>query len=205
MSRRQSVPGVDRRARYEAVFREVYEPLQRYVRRRAAAGDADDVVAEALTVLWRRLDDVPADAVLAWTYGVARRCLANQRRGEGRRAQLVERVTADVAVPVGAPADDPALDAALSALSDDDRELLRLWAWEELAPREIAVVLGMIGSVVSEFVASTHGLGFIIRARSQDLDVSMMFAAILTLSVIGVLMGAVVRAVQRRVVFWTGV
>lgn len=149
MSRRQSVPGVDRRARYEAVFREVYEPLQRYVRRRAAAGDADDVVAEALTVLWRRLDDVPADAVLAWTYGVARRCLANQRRGEGRRAQLVERVTADVAVPVGAPADDPALDAALSGLSDDDRELLRLWAWEELAPREIAVVLGISANAVS--------------------------------------------------------
>lgn len=73
------------------------------------------------------------------------------------------------------------------------------------AALQIAVVLGMIGSVVSEFVASTHGLGFIIRARSQDLDVSMMFAAILTLSVIGVLMGAVVRAVQRRVVFWTGV
>lgn len=149
MNRRQSDPGPDRRARYEAVFGEVYEPLQRYVLRRAPATVADDVVAEALIVLWRRLDDVPADAVLAWTYGVARRCLANERRGAGRRANLVERIKSDALVPVGAPNDDPALDAALARLSDDDRELLRLWAWEELAPREIAVVLGVSANAVS--------------------------------------------------------
>ncbi|MEI7548500.1 MAG: sigma factor, partial [Actinomycetota bacterium] len=118
MSRRQSVPGADRRARYEAVFGEVYEPLQRYVLRRAPAQEADDVVAEALTVLWRRLDDVPADAVLAWAYGVARRCLANQRRSEVRRAHLAARVQAEATVPMGLPAEDPALDAALRAAAE---------------------------------------------------------------------------------------
>jgi len=29
------------------------------------------------------------------------------------------------------------LDLALGRLSPDDRELVRLWAWERLAPREI--------------------------------------------------------------------
>lgn len=42
------------------------------------------------------------------------------------------------------PADgggDPELEEALSKLSDDDQEVLRLWAWEQLEPREIAPVL----------------------------------------------------------------
>ncbi|MDO8390925.1 MAG: sigma-70 family RNA polymerase sigma factor [Actinomycetota bacterium] len=149
MSRRTAVPDPDRRARYEAVFREVYEPLQRYVRRRVAAAAADDVVAEALTVLWRRLDDVPHDAVLAWSYGIARRCVANQRRSAGRHTHLIERVKADAAVSPGEPGDDPLLDVALSALPEADRELLHLWAWEGLQPREISVVLGISANAVS--------------------------------------------------------
>jgi NitT/TauT family transport system permease protein len=67
---------------------------------------------------------------------------------------------------------------------------------------QVAVVLAVIGSVVSEFVASTHGLGFIVKSRSQDLDVSMMFAAIATLSLMGVTGNLLVRLAQRRLVFW---
>lgn len=70
------------------------------------------------------------------------------------------------------------------------------------AALQIAVVLAVIGSVVSEFVASTHGLGFIVKSRSQDLDVSMMFAAIATLSLMGVTGNLLVRLAQRRLVFW---
>jgi len=43
----------------------VYEPLQRYLRRRTDAAAADDVLGDALLVMWRRLDDVPPDAALA--------------------------------------------------------------------------------------------------------------------------------------------
>ncbi|HWT23737.1 MAG TPA: sigma-70 family RNA polymerase sigma factor, partial [Solirubrobacteraceae bacterium] len=34
-------------------------------------------------------------------------------------------------------------------LGDKDREVLRLWAWEQLAPREIAVVLGITPNAAS--------------------------------------------------------
>lgn len=71
------------------------------------------------------------------------------------------------------------------------------------AALQIAIVLSLIGSVVSEFIASTHGLGFIIKARSQDLDVSMMFAAIFTLSLMGVLGSALVSVARHRLVFWS--
>jgi RNA polymerase sigma-70 factor (ECF subfamily) len=37
----------------------------------------------------------------------------------------------------------------MSLLDADQRELLRLWAWEGLAPREIAVVVGSSANAVS--------------------------------------------------------
>jgi RNA polymerase sigma-70 factor (ECF subfamily) len=142
----------DRRRRYERVFRLAYEPLQRYVRRRAEAHDVDDIVTDALTVMWRRLDDVPVGAELAWSYGVARRCLANHRRSTTRRARLDDKLMAAAPRPPGGgwdPVDDPELDLALADLSADDRELVRLWAWEQLEPREIAVVLDITANAAS--------------------------------------------------------
>ncbi len=47
------------------------------------------------------------------------------------------------------PASDQELEAALADLSEDDQELLRLWAWEQLEPREIAVALSVTPNAVS--------------------------------------------------------
>jgi RNA polymerase sigma-70 factor, ECF subfamily len=146
-----------RTERFEAVFGRVYEPLQRYLRRRADPTTAEDVLSETLTTIWRRLDDVPADLELAWCYSVARHTLGNSRRSRDRHLRLVERVGADGrARPTeSAPADagiettDPELDRALAALAPDDREVLRLWAWEQLEAREIAAVLDITPNAAS--------------------------------------------------------
>jgi RNA polymerase sigma-70 factor (ECF subfamily) len=135
-----------RRARFAHLFALVYEPLQRYVRRRGGGPDTDDIVAEVLTVLWRRLDDVPGEAEVAWSFGVARRCMANQRRAGARREALEQRIASNLLTPATS---DEQLDAALAQLNPDQRELLRLWAWDGLAPREIAVVLGISANAAS--------------------------------------------------------
>lgn len=128
---------------------EVYEPVQRYVRRRVERDAVDDVVSETLLTLWRRLDDVPENA-LPWTYGVARRQVANHHRAARRHLRLVRRAESE---PRPAPDEDhpldPELHTALAALEEPDRELLRLWAWEELQPAEIAVVLGLTANAAS--------------------------------------------------------
>lgn len=147
----------ERERRFEQVVGEVAAPLHRYLVRRLPSSEVDDVLAETTLVLWRRLDEVPADAVLPWAYGVARNCLANAVRAERRRTRLDGRLRS---VGGGEPremdeedasADAAALrvHAALDRLTPEQRELLRLWAWEDLTPAEIAVVLGTTANAVS--------------------------------------------------------
>jgi RNA polymerase sigma-70 factor (ECF subfamily) len=138
----------DRRRRFEEVVGAVYEPVQRYLRRRSDPATADDVLADVLLVLWRRLDDVPADLPLAYAYGVARGCLANSRRSAVRQERVVARLAQQHRPDDGEP-DGAGLAEALASLPDADQELLRLWAWEQLAPRELAVVLGISANAVS--------------------------------------------------------
>ena len=142
-----------RAAAFEAVVAEVLEPVRRYLARRTDPATAEDVTSEVLLVLWRRLDAVPEHA-LPWAYGVTRSCLANAERGSRRQRRLAARIaTVDPPTEV-APAEvtDHGADriaAALAALPARDAELLRLWAWEQLGPAEIAGVLGITPNAVS--------------------------------------------------------
>ena len=145
-----------RRARFEHFARDVWAPLHAFVARRAPHSEVDDIVSETLTTLWRRFDDVPVDAALPWSFAVARRTLANQRRGDRRRSDLFDRVVhrlrpSDLATtPVPELADgDAQLEWAMTQLPADDVEIARLWAWEQLEPREIAVVLGISANTAS--------------------------------------------------------
>ncbi|MGW2045261.1 RNA polymerase sigma factor [Streptomyces sp. NPDC001858] len=148
------------RARFEGLARVVVEPLHRYLLRRTSADMVDDVLAEAMLVLWRRIDDVPGlgpaprslpdpDDVLPWCYGVARGCLANARRADGRRLRLVERLMRTQEQQSAGVADHSELHAALAALGAVDREVVRLWAWEGLAPGQIAEATGLTSNAVS--------------------------------------------------------
>jgi len=147
-----------RRARFEGLAQVVVEPLHRYLLRRTSAETAEDVLSETMLVLWRRIDDVPGlgteatpdpDDVLPWCYGVARGCLANARRADGRRLRLLERLIRTQQRPPEEAAEHTELHAALDALGEADREMVRLWAWEGLAPRQIAEATGATPNAVS--------------------------------------------------------
>ena len=141
----------DRRTRFEVVIDEVGVPLRRYLVRRTEPGAAEDVLADAFLVIWRRLEDIPDGQVLPWCYSVARHCLANQRRSHRRRVGLLARLVSlspPAPTALAPPLPDPELHEALAALRPQDRELIRLWAWEDLPPAEIAVVLGVSANAV---------------------------------------------------------
>jgi RNA polymerase sigma-70 factor (ECF subfamily) len=143
----------ERRQRFEAIAAEVYDPLQRYIRRRVSVDDAGDLFSDVLLVIWRRVDDVPGDTPLPWVYAVARRVISNHRRSTQRRLHLVQRLQSEpTPTMILDPAEslaDPELARAISALPAHDQEVLRLWAWEQMEPREIAAVLGSTANAVS--------------------------------------------------------
>ena len=144
-----------RRARFEPLARELIEPLRRFLARRTDPATADDVLSETLLVCWRRLEELPEEP-LPFAYGVARNCLANAHRGARRQDRLAARIAVvdppRVSVPgpgSGEDAADPLLDDALARLRPEDAELLRLWAWEQLTPAEIAGVLDITPNAAS--------------------------------------------------------
>jgi RNA polymerase sigma-70 factor (ECF subfamily) len=141
----------DARPRFEALAAEVVEPVRRFLARRTDLDTAEDVLAETLLVCWRRLDQVPEPA-LPWVYGVARNCLANAERGDRRQRRLAARISVvDPPREVTPEPEEPdeRVTRTLAAMRSEEAELLRLWAWEQLGPSEIAEVLGITANAAS--------------------------------------------------------
>ena len=137
----------ERHRRFEEIYGANCGPILAYLLRRVAAPeDSADLLAEVFLAAWRRLDDVPAgDQARLWLYGVARRMLANHRRGERRRSALAGRLRADLAARYQPPeysGELAQLAAALRSLPEADRELLALVGWEGLDAGQAAIVLG---------------------------------------------------------------
>jgi RNA polymerase sigma-70 factor (ECF subfamily) len=129
--------------RFESLYRSCYEDLLKYALRRTGRPEtAADVVADSFLVAWQRIGDIPPDNGRAWLFGVARNVLANQQRAVRRTVDLAARLRNELGqVTVVQPEAPAEVAAAFRALSEADRELLRLVAWEGLSADELAVAL----------------------------------------------------------------
>jgi RNA polymerase sigma-70 factor, ECF subfamily len=137
---------VDATPRFEQLYRAHADAVAAFARRRSDALTADEVVADVFLVVWRRLEDVPEDP-LPWLLGVARRALANRLRSAAREQALHGRMRREMPDPATAtPAQwdlDEVVLTALRRVSERDREVLLLVAWEGLTPAQGAAMLGM--------------------------------------------------------------
>jgi RNA polymerase sigma-70 factor (ECF subfamily) len=132
------------------VYEQHYPAVLRYAARRVGPDAATDVAAETFLTAWRRLDDVPEREPLPWLYATARRCLANEVRGQARSDRLNNRIREEAGVTRGRAPDGLAesvaerLDvlAALATLPAQAQEALRLTEWEQLDDATAARVAG---------------------------------------------------------------
>jgi RNA polymerase sigma-70 factor (ECF subfamily) len=158
-------------AERDDLFREIHDRFYRHVYaycRRRTRGDAvDDAVADTFFAAWRKSNEIPpGDQALPWLYGVAYRVLSHQWRSAFRRQRLADKLASLGATAVALPEDIVVLRqearqllTALDALNNTDREILRLTAWEDLTPREIALVLGIsVGAVGQRLYAAKRKL-----------------------------------------------
>ena len=128
---------------FDALFRAHSTAVYRYLLRRGAGQDAQDLAADVLATAWRRRDDVPEGAELPWLYRTAAFVLANHRR-KGRPVPVAEVADeADDADPEHVAVADDEVRAVLAALSPRDRRILLLHAWEGLDGTALAEVLGI--------------------------------------------------------------
>lgn len=128
---------------FDGLFRAHSTAVYRYFLRRGGAGDSQDLAADVLATAWRRREDVPDGAELAWLYRTAAYVLANHRR-KGRPVP-VEQLPEDAADvdPAGLWLADEEAREVLAQLSPRDRRILLLHAWEGLDGEQLAAALGV--------------------------------------------------------------
>lgn len=136
--------------------------LLRFLARRVDPAEAEGLLGEVFRIAFERRSSFDQDRESArpWLYGIAANVVAKHRRGLARRLRATSRVAARPQL-----CDDPAERAvaatdartrwagvieAIGALAEADRQVLLLFAWEELSYEEIATALGIpVGTVRS--------------------------------------------------------
>ncbi len=145
-------------ARFQSIYTKHRRQVLAYFLRRTDATAAADGTAETFLVAWRRIEDVPAgEQTLPWLYGVARRVLANQRRGQKRAGALNRKLGRENPPAADTPeavvvrrAEDEVLMAAVRKLRPIDQEVLLLAYWEELPHEQIGAVVGSTAHAVTQ-------------------------------------------------------
>jgi RNA polymerase sigma factor (sigma-70 family) len=141
--------------------------LLRFLARRVDPAEAEDLLGEVFRIAFERRAafERDRDSARPWLYGIAANLVAKHYRSEARRLRAMARASAlrvsaarlldeDPAERAVAVADAgalwPRVVDAIGALPEPERQVLLLFAWEELSYEEIAQALGVpVGTVRS--------------------------------------------------------
>jgi RNA polymerase sigma factor (sigma-70 family) len=144
---------------FSTVFERHHAAVHRYLARRLGSDLADELAAETFAIAFskRRRYDQRFDSARPWLFGIATRLAHRHWRREERELRAYARTGTDPAAPAhderaasraDSAAAGPALAAALATLSRDERDVLLLYAWEELGYPEIAAALSISAGTV---------------------------------------------------------
>ena len=141
----------------------------RFLVRRVGRDPADEMLGETFRIAFERRStyDTSRPNARPWLYGIATNLLARHRRTEARRLKAtallaMAHATADtdgVEDAIDAVNRWPRVVDAVAALPNGERDVLMLYAWEELPYEEIAAALDIpIGTVRSRLNRARHRL-----------------------------------------------
>ncbi|WP_121713141.1 sigma-70 family RNA polymerase sigma factor [Streptomyces sp. E5N91] len=141
---------------FRSVYEEHYPRVLAYATSLVGRQVGEDIASEAFTVAWRRLSDMPQPP-LPWLLGVARNLVRELHRRDAHRymvaAEEAQRLAGGGQTHVGDVAalvtDRHVALQALATLSEADRELLTLIAWQGLSSRDAARVLNCTGPTLT--------------------------------------------------------
>ena len=67
---------------------------------------------------------------------------------------------------------------------------------------KVAIALAVVGAITGEFVGSQSGLGYLLTSASGQMDTALVFAVLVTISVIAMLLFMIIEAVEKLVIPW---
>jgi ABC-type nitrate/sulfonate/bicarbonate transport system permease component len=67
---------------------------------------------------------------------------------------------------------------------------------------KVSATLAVVGATIGEWVGSHQGLGYLMLQANARLRMSLVFAAIVMLAILGLFLFGVIRIIERRVVHW---
>jgi NitT/TauT family transport system permease protein len=67
---------------------------------------------------------------------------------------------------------------------------------------KVSITLAVVGAVVGEFVGSNSGLGFVLQRSIGNFELPTMFAALVILSLIGVVLFWMLDIIERLAIPW---
>jgi RNA polymerase sigma-70 factor (ECF subfamily) len=128
---------------FNNVYRSQLAEISRFLARRVAPHEVEDLAADLFEIAWTKRDSIPQGLELPWLYKTARYLIANHRRKTQNRARIFSMLSAPEAAPSAESIAlaDVGLGSAWEKLSSADRELISLWSLEGLDAKEIAVVM----------------------------------------------------------------
>ena len=62
--------------------------------------------------------------------------------------------------------------------------------------------VAVVGAVVGEFVGANSGIGYVLQVANGNFDLPLMFAALILLSLVGVVLFVLVDVVERLMIPW---
>ena len=70
------------------------------------------------------------------------------------------------------------------------------------ASLKIAITLAFVGTIISETVASSSGIGYLMMAATANFDTPLVFAGLFVIAALGIVMYALFAVVEQRMTFW---
>lgn len=67
---------------------------------------------------------------------------------------------------------------------------------------KVAATLAVTGAVVGEFVGANEGLGYVILQANGSLDTAMLFAALIIMSLLGIVLFAIIEIAEKLLIPW---
>src|SRR5437762_13814994 len=67
---------------------------------------------------------------------------------------------------------------------------------------KVSVTLAVVGAVVGEFVGSNAGIGYVLQKANGTFDLPLMFAALVILSMVGVMLFLAIELIERWLLPW---